>query len=319
MPFVLGIDEAGYGPTLGPLTVGATLWRVDSRKTAGDFWDYLSDAVCKATGGASWQIVVDDSKAAYERKEGIGTLERSVLAFANAARLPVNSLRNILGALGADDLHAAPIPWYRDLDHALPLDPARSKFSAVAERLSDTMREAGVVCHGLRCEVVTEDRFNQRVAGTRNKASVVVEQVLRHIDWAGQAANRSDLHVFVDRLGGRADYRRLLADAFPQRHTHVVEVGATRSAYRLAAEENDWHIEFGVESDQRHLCVALASMVAKYVREALMQRFNAFWAEKAPAVKPTAGYYVDAQRFLKDIAPVLPHAGVAQSLFVRAR
>ena len=30
MPYLVGTDEAGYGPNLGPLVVSATVWRVDS-------------------------------------------------------------------------------------------------------------------------------------------------------------------------------------------------------------------------------------------------------------------------------------------------
>ena len=30
MPYLVGTDEAGYGPNLGPLVVSATVWRVDT-------------------------------------------------------------------------------------------------------------------------------------------------------------------------------------------------------------------------------------------------------------------------------------------------
>ena len=47
MPLVLGIDEAGYGPTLGPLLVCASLWRVEPKHTGCDFWEALADSVVK--------------------------------------------------------------------------------------------------------------------------------------------------------------------------------------------------------------------------------------------------------------------------------
>jgi hypothetical protein len=183
----------------------------------------------------------------------------------------------------------------------------------------ETMQEANVRCIHLQAAAVPEDQFNQRVARTHNKSELVVEQVLRHIAWGGSLARNSDLHVFVDRLGGRSDYRGILSLAFPERHLHVISVSEERSAYRLASAENDWFIEFCVEADQRHMPVALASMVAKYVREALMLQFNAFWRQWMPELRPTAGYYVDAQRFLRDVQPILPKAGVPTELFVRSR
>ena len=87
----------------------------------------------------------------------------------------------------------------------------------------------------------------------------------------------------------------------------------------LAANGRTLGIEFSVEGDQRHMPIALASMTAKYVREALMQRFNAYWRTFLPQLAPTAGYYSDAQRFLADIAPVLPQSGLLTSQFVRQR
>jgi ribonuclease HII len=319
MPLVLGIDEAGYGPTLGPLLVCASLWRVEPQQIGCSFWKALSDAVVKKPRRGDWRIVVDDSKTVFDRSIGIGTLERSVLAFARAAGLPTGSLADLLAALGADDLHAGPMPWYRELRLELPLDRARVASAAIAERLCECLNEARVACLGLRAAVVTEDQFNTRVSSTRNKAELVVEQVLRHIAWAAGRCGSNDLHVLVDRLGGRTDYRQLLGLAFPDRHVHVLEVADSVSRYRLGAAASDWFIEFRVDGDQRHLPIALASMLAKYVREALMDRFNDFWRRWMPEIAPTAGYSTDAARFLSDLQPVVKSAGVPRELFVRSR
>lgn len=319
MAFVLGIDEAGYGPTLGPLLVCASFWRVDPRHAQANFWKTLSDAVVKKNKRSDWRVVVDDSKTVFDRNVGVGSLERSVLAFARAAGLPTVSLGELLVALGAEDLHAGPMPWYRDLAVGLPLDPPRAASAAVAERLCDCLTEARVQCAGLRACVVTEDQFNHRVARTRNKAELVIEQVLRHIAWAVNQCGPNDLHVYVDRLGGRSDYRALLALAFPDRHVHELEISDSVSRYRLGAAASDWFIEFRVDADKEHMPVALASMVAKYVREALMARFNAFWRGWLPELQPTAGYSTDANRFLSDLQPVVKSAGVPRELFVRSR
>ena len=159
--------------------------------------------------------------------------------------------------------------------------------------------------------------FNHRVAQTRNKAAVVLEAVLRLVQWASEHCRDQDLHVFVDHLGGRIDYRDPLMRAFPDRHLHVVEVSDQCSRYRLAAQRNDWHVEFVVEAEQRHLPVALASMLAKYVRELLMARFNAYWCGLAPQLRPTAGYYTDARRFLSDIDSLIARGGIPRERFVR--
>jgi ribonuclease HII len=125
--------------------------------------------------------------------------------------------------------------------------------------------------------------------------------------------------VVIDRLGGRSDYRPLLRDAFPDRHLHEVGVSEGRSCYRLASARNDLVVEFLVDADARHLPVALASMLSKYVREALMWRFNEYWRRRVPHVKATAGYYADAQRFLAEIRPSAKDAGIPLEQFVRAR
>jgi hypothetical protein len=319
MAFVLGIDEAGYGPSLGPLLVGASLWQVPDGRADGCLWESLGGAVCRAGEPAGARLVVDDSKTVFDRSVGPGSLERSVLAFAASSGATCNTLTDLLEHFGSAAELLAGMPWYRELAQPLPLDRARGKFRTIADVLRDAMARQLAFCRGLRAAVVTETLFNRRVDATRNKAAVLIEQVLRHIAFAGDVAGASPLHIRVDRLGGRSDYRGLLATAFPDRHVHVLEVSEEISRYRLARGESDWWIEFSVDADKRHLPVALASMTAKYVREALMERFNAYWRRWLPELRPTAGYYTDAQRFLADIRPVLPRCGLDEASFVRRK
>jgi ribonuclease HII len=319
VPLVAGIDEAGYGPTLGPLVVGATLWNVPPRLLKADHWDVLHDCVRRSVRRGDWHLAVDDSKTLYNRKKGIRTLERSVLAFAHAAGLELATLETLLTQLGVRLRETGNLPWYHELGLPLPTDRAHSKYQAVAQRLKHSMAETGVICCSMMAEVVTEAHFNQRVSRTRNKAAVLIEQVLRLIQSAAEHAGGQDLVVRVDRIGGRADYRPLLADAFPDRHLHVLDVAEHHSRYRLAATDNDWFIEFAVDADKNHLPVALASMLAKYLREVLMQQFNAHWQQHLPGLRATAGYYTDARRFLSEIEPVLADSAVPRDRFIRSR
>jgi len=319
VPLVVGIDEAGYGPTLGPLVVAMTLWDVSPPLVKTDFWQLLGDNVSRSARDAHGRLVVSDSKTVYSRKKGLSSLERPVLAFASAAGLDCATLETLLEEIGVQLPEGDELPWYRDLSNPLPTDRARSKHAGIADRLKRDMTETGLVCRGLRAEVVTESSFNQRVAATRNKAAVLIEHVLRLIQHAGERARGQDLVVRVDRLGGRSNYRQLLATAFPGRQMHVVEASDSRSRYRLKSTDNEWFIEFAVAADDQHLPVALASMLAKYLRELLMLGFNAFWKERLPTLRPTAGYYTDARRFLADIEPAIADAGIPRERFVRSR
>ena len=58
-----GLDEAGYGPMLGPLTIGFSAFR-----RAGTLdWSTLPDAVSDAPGDDRDRLVVTDSKKVFRR------------------------------------------------------------------------------------------------------------------------------------------------------------------------------------------------------------------------------------------------------------
>ena len=50
MTLVAGIDEAGYGPQLGPLVVAGTAFRIEVAPAAGVLWDVLAEATVLIAG-----------------------------------------------------------------------------------------------------------------------------------------------------------------------------------------------------------------------------------------------------------------------------
>lgn len=83
-----GIDEAGYGPMLGPLCIAATVFALpdhDPAAGAPNLWSLLDSAVCRKRNDKRNRIAVDDSKLLKGAKDAaahpLRHLERGVLAF----------------------------------------------------------------------------------------------------------------------------------------------------------------------------------------------------------------------------------------------
>ena len=83
-----GIDEAGYGPMLGPLCVGASVFAIeeaDPSEGPPDLWSKLDDVVCTRARDARRRIAVADSKrlkgSNQAKAHPLRHLERGVLSF----------------------------------------------------------------------------------------------------------------------------------------------------------------------------------------------------------------------------------------------
>ena len=126
MLFYAGIDEAGYGPMLGPLCIGSTLFKVndcDPATGAPDLWSLLEEAVCRRPTDKKRRIAIDDSKtlkgARGSKAHPLRPLERGVLAFMQAGLdITPESDEELLSAL---DAGITPDPWYSNEAVDLPL------------------------------------------------------------------------------------------------------------------------------------------------------------------------------------------------------
>lgn len=330
MPLLVGIDEAGYGPTLGPLAIAAAEFSV--RDPGIDLWNALAPAVVRRP--ARHSLAVCDSKRLYHPPNGLAPLERAALAFAaNAAGLRrSNDLFDPLDfespgpTTARDFLHAvsddAPAlfdsaPWYRAARLLLPLAEPREDLSTHAARLGATASDAHVRCERLRVRLCDARHFNAAVGVHGNKSNALFALTVGLLRPIWNEHGRSGVLAYCGKQGGRARYGEGLAEAFPGVKVTMVRETRASSAYRLAAGGRSMVCAFVRDAEDAHFAVALASCVAKYCREIGMRCFNDWWAKQAPGVRPTAGYPTDARRFLTETAAVRERLKVAESDLVR--
>ncbi len=325
MAFVAGIDEAGFGPLLGPLVVAAAA--VETPDGAdGDLWNLLSGCVTRKPSRRPGTVPVADSKKLLHRKRPrpLEHLERGVLGFLATGGIRPGGLGELLDHLapGLTD-QLGHYPWYADDDLPLPRCHDATDLALTANALAAGLKAAGVRVAALRAEVLLAGEYNRIVETTHNKSTTLFDvssrllvELLRQ-GWAEPDAR--NVLVCCDRQGGRMRYRPGLQRVFDRCDFKVLEESETLSAYRMSHRRRQAELRFGVGFDARHLPVALASMIAKYVRELLMEQLNAFWARHVESLAPTAGYYADGKRFVAEIAPAAERLGIDPATFLRSR
>mgnify|MGYP005858371873 FL=1 len=178
---------------------------------------------------------------------------------------------------------------------------------------------AGFEFLGAHAEILLEGHFNRRIETVRNKSVLLLGQTIRLIHRASQSAGPEGMAVQIDKQGGRQAYARPLMTAFADAGLEILEDTDTTSAYRLTRGAESWDIRFTQGGEKHHLAIALASVFSKYLRELFMYAFNMFWGGRVAGVAPTAGYYTDGKRFLRQIEPELARMALDRNLLVRSR
>lgn len=335
-----GIDEAGYGPILGPLVVSRSAFELASARVdesgleamaqpgaeLPDLWKPLKAAVSKSKSRTG-KLHVADSKSVYTPSAGLTNLERGVLAFtavAAGATLPLQNLDEVLQALcPGDGVYLAEHAWYRASDgEAFPISTTLADVSTAMPALRSAISSAGIGAFHIASTVLPEGKYNRMVEQTRNKAAVLLSVALGHLHALLHLPGDEPLVVVCDRQGGRTHYRPALMQAFPDFPLTIAHESEERAGYVLRTPKRVALVLFMEKSEDQSLPTALASMACKYLREALMHRFNAWWTGQMPPgseLVPTAGYYTDGVRFLKDIEAVRAGLKIPDHQLIRSR
>ena len=321
---VVGVDEAGYGPLLGPLVVAGAAFRVpDPEPGAAVDADAAGLRIKHALAGRGRghpALRVDDSKKVYARG-GLGALERPILALLSArgSAWP-SSLDEMLVEVGVDPDSRRDRSWYAGRPPRFPLRFEAEELEEDTQRLTARLAHEQVAFMGLAADVLTEDRLNARFAESGNKSDTLFDVsagVLERL--AARARPGEAVLAVMDRQGGRKRYQGPLAHRFPMAFPWTLAESADCSRYRLDRPDGAWHVEFRVGADAAAPQVGLASMLAKYLREVFMGIWNDWFAVLCPDVRPTAGYTQDGRRWLDESRAARDAAGIPDAVLSRTR
>jgi len=331
---MVGIDEAGFGPMLGPLCVGMSAFLIEGWEEGDQkpcLWERLAAGVSRDAGDKRGRVAFADSKELkLPNKSGVGGtvkrhplthLERGVWAAVTnrdggSSPESDSALHELLGAKLRGHV------WYEGEAVSLPVSGSAAQMGIAANLMAGAMKDAGVRIAATRCRVMDEREFNGIVRDAGNKGEVCIAALVDHLRFVLKLMEKhpgAAVRIACDKLGGRDAYAPVLERLLPGWECVILEQNGERSNYEMKRRVKDkdqptpnplpvgggFRISFQAEAEREHLPVALASMIAKYVRELAMVRFNRYWSGRMPELKPTAGYTLDARRWLADASKVV--------------
>lgn len=322
MPFLIGTDEAGYGPNLGPLTVTGTLWETEDTDT--DLYSVLGPSIKQQAKGDG--IFVADSKRVYS-SGSIKELETSVLSliFALHRRIPESWMELVDLVCPEEAIRRLPDQsWLppvgrigKTVGLEFPLKADTDRIKGAAESFLKNCEQANVKLLGMECVPIFPPQFNSQVEQLGNKATLLSSETLQIVSRM-MAQTDDDLEIGCDKHGGRSKYGALIQQFLTNEFVMTGDESLHSSDYSFRESDRDVVIRFQAKGES-FLPTALASMVSKYVREIFMELWNEFWKLKIPDIKPTKGYPVDAKRFKSEIATVQAELGIDDAVIWRNR
>lgn len=319
MPYLIGMDEAGYGPNLGPLVVCATVWQVPEGLFQNveicDLYGHLAEAV--HPGPHRDRLAIADSKRLYSGGKGLRLLEEGVWATSGIVGHAIPFWTDP-SFLGVDDPPLA--PWYQPPTSLLPQTAAHDVIEAKRARLEAACNACEVRLVQVAVAAVTADSFNRQLLTWGKKSDVLSHATLDLLRSCLDRLPSEPTKVICDKHGGRNRYGALLQHHFPEWQISTLKETRPCSRYVGKCEGSNGAIEISFQSQgEGFLPAALASMFAKYHRELAMAAFNQYWISHLPALRPTAGYPLDARRFAAEVATAREKLRITEGEFWRAK
>jgi hypothetical protein len=270
MPFLVGTDEAGYGPNLGPLVVSATVWQVADGVSATDLYHRLRGRVAATLAEAARFgppcVAIADSKMLYQSGKGLGALERGLLAALGVLERQPGSRQEVWAALAPESLPVLRvIPWYAEHDGPVPIDCRHDEIEPCVAALAEGLAKAQVRLVDVRSRAIFEEEFNGLCQRHGSKGSLLSHATLCLAAEVLASVGDEPVLVLCDKHGGRNRYAEALSEHFREHYIEVRGEGRHESVYRFGPPARRVEFRFQAKGES-YLPAALASMASKYLR-----------------------------------------------------
>jgi ribonuclease HII len=280
--FRIGVDENGLGSRLGPMIVTAVLARVTPEGSAR--------AKTKARGALSSRL--DDSKALVAHGDvALGEAWARAVVARDTTRSAPTTPDELVHALALDDRNALREPCPSHVA-AQCWNTSGEAFEAedVLVRTIDRdlamLESRGIAVLGARSIIACPRRLNDALDQGKNRFQVDLHAmerlVLAFSDRAG-----SEVDAVCGKVGGFGKYGSAFGP-LAGRLFVTLEESRQRSAYHFPGVGR---LTFLQDADASDKLVAMASMIGKYLREALMGRIVRHYREAVVGLGTASGYH----------------------------
>ena len=312
---LVGIDENGLGPLLGPLIVTCVSFEVSSK---------LSPQKMMECGRA---IGIDDSK----QSAGFGrmTLAESIALAATekihgkvptdldtlSGKLSVASLRERKSLCPKATLHPEANQSWRPCWEPKVCLPAFGGDPHHGAKAIAKLQRKGILLKDIRFAIACVGSLNQRLSRGVNKLQHNLSLFERLLLDARKRAN-APLEAVCGQVGGIRKYPSYFR-SLGERKIKTVEETRMRCRYEV---EKLGDVSFEVKADATHLPVAFASMIGKYLRELMMERQMQFYQDQEPKLPSVSGYHDPVtRRFVSQSKNLRKKLNIQDSCFARLR
>ncbi len=313
---VMGVDENGLGPRLGPLVATSVVLETPRylRRTLCDRGLDLGLTDSKETGGFGRMAFIESVALALlgsEQPHGrrAGSVLRGLPRSADDLLDRLSPASRVeLRACCPNDETAAQC-WAVDL----PLPAFGGEPAHGAALLRKLVGRSKLRVVGVQSRLACAGILNARQAVGQNKLAVDLE-LFEELIIAAHQLHGGPLLVICGMIGGIRDYSSRLRRVD---HERVDNLPGRRGQRRYAVEGLG-EIRFEVDADARHLPVALASIVGKYLREICMLRIGEFYRRDVPGLRLASGYHDPVtSRFIEETQPSRRQLGIVSDCFRR--
>ncbi|MDJ0763690.1 MAG: hypothetical protein QNJ97_11965 [Myxococcota bacterium] len=301
---VIGIDENGLGPVLGPLIVTATAFDVDQYDPKA-FWDH-----------ATAVIAADDSKKIF-KKGHLALAEQATLSWLSAFDMTPHTHADAVRLICMEPPIPMPCPPGERPGHCHPSDQALPAFQKTSSNIASAnvrpfLLEAGIRPVAVKAVSACPGAFNLATAPAKMNKFKLDFQLMTALAAALAKDTSEDVTVLCGKVGSTRRYRPWFSDfEFDPWwvETEMPEV----STYRV---RQIGRVSFVRDGDASHLPIAMASMVGKYLRELAMRDLNRRLASST--VRFASGYRDPVTAgFIADTRETRDKIGLIDDCFLR--